>query len=149
MHTEKVKNDPRVEALNKYAKDKYQEEIERLTRDNVMNCTRMYAMIRYFEGYFDVYVQNRKEIENLASKIVKESSDAKILHDNADRIRNNKTNKINNLDQRMQNFIKVFNKEFGNGFKNKELEEELLDLMDEFWDSVVEFKDGAIYIKTK
>lgn len=143
------KNDLRLEALNKYAKDNYQEEIDRLTINNVAYCTRLYALVRYFESYFDVYIQNRKEIENLTAKILLESTDVPAIHAEARRVKSNKLNKIKNLDERMQNFVKVFNKEFGNGFKNKELEEELLDLMDEFWNTVIKVEDDKLYIKTK
>lgn len=144
-----TKNDLRIESLNKYAKENYQEEIDRLTLDNVAYCTRLYALVRYFESYFDVYVQNRKEIENLTAKTLIESTTVPGIHDEARRVKKNRLNKIKNLDERFHTFTKVFNKEFGDGFKNKQLEEELLDLMDDFWKSIIRVEGDKLYIKTK
>lgn len=145
----KVKNDLRLETLNKYAEENYAEEIERLTLDNAAYSTRLYALIRYLEGYWDIYIQNRKEIEKLTTKIVRENTNVNEIKNSALRTLANRLNKLKNLDERMDGFVKLFNKEFAQNFKNPELEEELLDLMEDFWESVIKVEDGKIFIKTK
>jgi hypothetical protein len=137
-----------TEKLRQYAAENYGEKVESITNANTVYATKLSGMVKMMEAYYDVYAQNQKEIINLCCSIALENAKGdddyqkQIL-----RTTKNKLNKLSNMDERFQKFIKLFKTEFTSLFTNGIIEEILLDAFDKFWEEHVLVTKTEIKIK--
>lgn len=140
----------RAQDLREYAGEKYGEKVEQINRENSIYSTKLAAILKMLESYYNCYTQNKREIIKFASKVALENAgDDQVYIKQIHRTTKNKMNKIQNMDARFDKFVKEFLGEFTDLFHGDELEENLLDAFDAFWEENVTIEPNTISVNGK
>lgn len=135
-----------AQSLRDYLGEEHKDKVSRLITENLKLSTQLSAMLSMIDSYYNAYSANQREIQKLIHEVMISRADDNAKKQIA-RTTKNQLNKLNNMDCAFEKFTKKYSKEFGKLFNDKELEENLLDAFDTFWDEFVIVEDRKVTVR--